>query len=248
MKRRKMALCFCCQKGGTAKSTSATSTTAALGRDHKSVVLVDIDQQANATGVMLPEPPRHTITEVLAGKVDPLEAVEASDFGFILPSAETLRESSITTPEQLKSIVEALYKRFDYVVIDCPPNLGKLTVAAMLASNYAIVCTTASPFGYQAAIKTLETIEGVQTRNQELKVAGILPTMTTRATLTKAYLGSLETVAAENNTICFDAIRTGVSIPESQLLHKSIFDYASRSNQAADYTRFYNQLKERIKA
>lgn len=247
MKHIKTALCFCCQKGGTGKSTTATTVAAALTKEGKSSVLIDIDQQCNGTSVMLPEPPRHTITEVLSGKISALEAVQSSDFGSILPSAETLRDSSITTPDQLKRIVEALQERFDYVIFDCPPNLGKMTVAALLASNFAIICTTSSPFGYQAAIKTLETVEGVQAKNPGLKVAGILPTMTTRATLTKAYLDSLGTVAAGNKTILFSPVRQGVSVPESQLLHKSIFDYAPRSNQAADYSRFYQELKGRIK-
>lgn len=247
MKRKKAVLCVCSEKGGTAKTTTSTNLAAALTRE-KSTVLIDLDQQMNATIVTLPEPPRHTITEVLSGKISALEAVQSSDFGFILPSAETFRDSSITTPEQLKRITDELQTRFDYVVIDLPPALSKISIAALLVSDFAIVTTTASPFGFAASIKTLETIETVRTRNPGLKVAGILPTQTTRATLTRAYLTSLESVATENDTVLFSPIRQGVSIQESQVMHKPIFNYSPRSNQAADYLQFYQELKERIKA
>ena len=240
-------ICFACRKGGVAKSTTATTTAAALAKEGNSVVLVDADPQANSTAVMLAVPPKHTVTEVLAGKITPLQAVESSPFGSILPSGETLRESSITSPEQLKRVVDALHKQYDYVIIDSPPSLGKLTVAAMIACDVVIVCTTPQPMGYDASIATLQTVETVRnTKNHKLKTGGILPTMITRSTLSRAYLESLQTVADGHNTICFDPIRLSVSIQESQLLHEPIFSYAPKSNPAQDYARFYNQLKERL--
>ena len=244
----KRTICFCCQKGGVGKTTSSTTAAAAFTRDGKKAVLVDIDQQGNSSAVILEDPPQHTITEVLAGKIDPLQAVYPSEFGFILPCDGSLRESSISAPEQLKRIAEALQKRFDYVIFDCPPNLGKLTAAAMIASNYTIICATPSPMGYESAIRTMETIDGIrETKNPALKTAGILPNLVTRSTLSRVYLDSLGSIADGYKTVCFDPIRQGISIPESQMLHQPIFDYAPRSKQAEDYSRFYNQLKERIR-
>ena len=245
----KRTICFCCLKGGVGKTTSSTTTLAALTQDRKKAVLVDIDSQGgNSTAVILPEPPEHTIAEVLTGKINPEQAVQPSDFGFILPCDGALREGSISSPEQFKRVVEALQKRFDYILFDCPPSLGKLTAAAMLQSDYAVVCTVPSPMGYESTIRTMETIDTIrETMNPKLKTAGILPNLVTRSTLMRAYLDSLGSIADGYNTICFDPTRQGVSIQESQMLHKPIFSYAPRSKQAEDYSRFYNQLTERIK-
>ena len=240
---------FACQKGGVAKTTTATTTAALLTREGKKVVVIDLDPQRNATEIVLPEPPQHTILDVLRGR-DARNTLEPSEFGFILASDAFLSDGSIKALSDLADVIKAYSRGFDYCIIDCPPSLGKLTVSALTCSDYAVICTSALPAGYSATIATAETVKGIQKgRSSALQIAGILPTrVNMRTGVTRAYIDSLKTVAEGYNTVCFSPVRESVIMVESQMMNQPVFDYASKAPITQDYEKYFAELKERIKA
>lgn len=242
-------LAFACQKGGVAKTTTTTTTAALFTREGKRVVIIDLDPQRNATEIALPDPPRYTVLDALQG-MDPRSALQSSEFGFILASDAFLSDSSIKALSDLQSIIKALSRGFDYCLIDCPPSLGKLTVSALTCADYAVICTSALPAGYNATIATAETIQGIRERgNKGLQIAGILPTrVNLRTGVTRAYIDSLQGVAAGYNTVCFSPVRESVVMVESQIMNQPIYTYASKAPITQDYEKYFAELKERIKA
>ena len=242
-------LSFVCQKGGVAKTTTATTTAALLTREGKRVVIIDLDPQRNATEIALPDPPKHTILDVLQGS-DAKQALQASEFGSVLASDAFLSDGSIKALSDLEAIVRAYKRGFDYCLIDCPPSLGRLTVSALTCADYAVICTSALPAGYSATIATAETIQGVQKgRGSKLQIAGILPTrVNMRTGVTRAYIDSLRSVAAGYNTVCFSPVRESVVMVESQMMNQPIFAYASKAPITQDYEKYFAELKERIRA
>src|SRR4051812_5923343 len=136
------------QKGGVGKTTTAVNVAACIAEAGYETLLVDIDPQANATvGLGLPKDAVPNAYDVLAGEATAEEALKPSAIErlHVLPSSADLAGANVELPRQagseqrLREALEPLRERFAFIILDCPPSLGPLTVNALVAADRVIV-------------------------------------------------------------------------------------------------------------
>jgi chromosome partitioning protein len=176
------------QKGGVGKTTTAINLSASLAALEKKVIIIDADPQANATsGIGIDTRQiKNTIYDCLVDGKEPAEAVIATGVEnlSIMPSNIDLVGAEIEMLERperekiLKRTVERISDSYDYVVIDCSPSLGLLTVNALTAANSVIIPVQCEYFALEGLGKLLNTIRIIQNNlNRELEIEGFLLTM-----------------------------------------------------------------------
>jgi chromosome partitioning protein len=178
------------QKGGVAKTTSVASIGAALAEQGHSVLLVDLDPQACLTfslGID-PEDLETSVHHVLTQGVDPSEVILETDDGVdLLPATIELAraEADLLTrtgrEHVIKGVVEQLDEDeagYDWVLLDCPPSLGVLTVAALTAADGVLVPLQCETLSHRGVGQLLDTVHDVRRfTNRRLEVWGVLPTL-----------------------------------------------------------------------
>ena len=179
------------QKGGVAKTTSVASLGAALAELGHAVLLVDLDPQACLTfslGID-PEDLELSVHQVLTRGIDPREVVyETEDGVHLLPATIELAraEADLLTrtgrEHVLASVLEAMAADsapdYDWILLDCPPSLGVLTVAALTAANGVLIPLQCETLSHRGVGQLLDTVHDVRRfTNKELEVWGVLPTL-----------------------------------------------------------------------
>jgi chromosome partitioning protein len=175
------------QKGGVGKTTTAVNMAACIAEAGYPTLLVDIDPQANATvalGVSKESDP--SVYEVLTGVV-PAEAalLDTSIRGLsLMPATSDLAAANVELPRReaserlLGDALAAIRERFTYILLDCPPSLGPLTINALVAADRVIVPVQTEYFALEGLAGLLDTLSLVQRElNPRLVVAGMLLTM-----------------------------------------------------------------------
>jgi chromosome partitioning protein len=175
------------QKGGVGKTTTAINLGAALAESGRRVAIIDLDPQGNAsTGLGVPPEQRNlTSYDLLAGEQGLAETLQktAIDNLWIVPSNSDLSSadfqlSSRAGRTQLLRRKLTAEKGFDYILIDCPPALGLLTINAMVASDSVLVPLQAEFYALEGLSQLLMTVREVrQTANPDLRIDGVLLTM-----------------------------------------------------------------------
>lgn len=187
MKSVTTTIAFANQKGGVAKTTTVASIGAALAEIGQRVLLVDLDPQGSLTfslGID-PEDLDLSIAEVLLGKNPVTDAVVITDEGLhLVPSAIDLAQAeenlvSMTGREQrLRVALDKIAEDYDWILVDCPPTLGVLTIGALSAADEVIIPLQAETLSHRGVGQLLDTIHDVRRFvNPELQIRGVLPTM-----------------------------------------------------------------------
>lgn len=188
------------QKGGVGKTTTSINLSASLGLLGKKVLLVDLDPQGNATtGVGIEKGDlKCSIHEALNGEVEPKDAIRNTKFKNldIIPATITLagtdfefierssNDPSFLKSSQLKRVLNSIRNNYDFVLIDCPPSLGILTVNALTASDSVLIPVQCEYFALEGIMQLLNTIKQARKNlNPTLEIEGVLLTMLSRTNL-----------------------------------------------------------------
>ena len=232
-------------KGGVGKTTTVASVGAILASKGKRTLLVDLDAQANLTSSFLPEEQDRTIYSAIKG--DPVNIVKVKENLFLLPSSLDMAgvELEISARVQrefiLKDIIEPLEPDYDYILFDCSPSLGLITLNALVAANQLYIPLTAEALPSKGLTMLMDIVTMVQKRlNPSLVHSGIIITRWERSNLSLAIEEQLK---ERFKGIVFNTkIRKNVSIAEAPLAFKDIQAYAPSSNGAQDYEALTNEI------
>jgi len=231
------------QKGGVGKTTTSHAFGLGLVAAGKRVLFIDLDQQVSLSFILGAPEVDITVYEVLTKRVKIQEALIKFNGYDLLPASAQLVQADVVITEvgkeyRLREILEPIRNDYDYIVIDCPPNLNILTVLALAAADDVIIPAQAEVLavkGIQAFNETYQTVKRYV--NRPLRIAGILLCRhNTRTNLSRELSELVEDVAATIGTTVFNTtIRDAVKVREAQTLQRNLFEYAPTSTAAEDY-------------
>jgi chromosome partitioning protein len=237
-------------KGGVGKTTSTINIGAGLVELGKKVLLIDLDPQANLTlSLGIPRQPI-TIYEAIRGEsdLDPYTVKPGLDVVIStldLSSAEMELISEAGREYILREIFDPLRDDYDYIIIDCPPSLGLLTLNALTASDYVIIPLQTQFLAMQGLAKIKQVIQKVRLRlNKGLEICGVVATMyDARKVLNRDVV---ETIQKYFGPQVFETyIRDNVSLAEAPAHGKDIFAYSRSSSGAKDYMNLAQEIVQR---
>ena len=248
MKTRVIA--FMNQKGGVGKTTSAVNVGAALSIKKKQVLLVDLDPQANLTYSLDIESHSldKSIYEVLKGDVSINEILLTKNNYDVIPSSINLSGaemelSGIAGRELLlKEALRGLRKSYDYILLDCPPSLGLLTLNGLTTANEVFIPLQTEFLALHGMGKLMQTVDIVNKRlNSKLDVTGIIATLyDNRKNLNNEVIDKIKEHFP--NKLFKTFIRNNVSLAEAPSYGKDIFAYKPDSHGAEDYSSLVKEI------
>ncbi len=244
-------IAFTNQKGGVGKTTSTVNVGAGLCKQGKKVLLVDLDPQANLTYSLRMNSKRldRSIYDVLKGTAEPREALISHNGFDILPSSIDLSGAEMEFANEparetlLKHKLNKIKGEYDYVLIDCPPNLGLLTLNAFTAVNEIFIVLQSEYLALHGLSKLIDVINVVKERlNPDIELTGIICTLfDSRKNLNKEVVDHIKDYFGDKvfNTI----IRDNVALAEAPSHHKTIFEYDPDSHGAKDYMALAKEIR-----
>lgn len=245
-------IAICNRKGGTGKTTTAINLAAALAMAGKFVLLVDLDPQANASsGLGLNYQTIEAGTyEVLSGKVSVSRAVQPTgiDGLRVLPASPNLAGAEVelvgmfSREWKLKEALAEVQGAYDFILIDCPPSLGLLTINGLVAADRVLIPVQAEYYALEGLGQLLDTINLIKSNvKQDLEILGAVLTMfDSRNKLSGEVLGELQNHFP--NRIFGTVIPRSVRLAEAPSFGKSILQFDPSSRGAEAYKELAKEL------
>ncbi len=243
------------QKGGVAKTTTSLNVAASWAKQGKNVLLIDLDPQASATRSIFGDQDfDKTIYDVIINRVTPEETVVRSEnFGIdVIPSEIMLSGVDIQIAAHfgrervLKKKLESIKKKYDAILIDCPPSLGLLTINALMASRDIVIPICPEYFSAKGIDLILETLKNLQTGlGHRVGVRGIV---ITRYKDRKIAREVIEKIKAEYGVRIFDEyIPDNIAVEEAHHQHLPVVTYSPESRASQAYMTLSSELWENEK-
>ena len=245
------------QKGGVGKTTTAVNLSAALAVLEKKVLLVDCDPQANATSGLGIDPDglEKSVYECILGQVDAKDIVVETDTPnlYLLPTRIDLVGAEVELINEkgreqfLSRALAGVKDDYDFIIIDCSPSLGLITINALTASDSVIIPIQSEYFALEGLGKLLNTVRIVQTRlNPKLAIEGLLITMyDSRLRLARQVV---EDVREHFKQLVFDTlIYRNTKLAEAPSYGKSIIMHDAASSGAVNYLNLAMEILRRNK-
>ncbi|OGN01525.1 MAG: hypothetical protein A3B91_00110 [Candidatus Yanofskybacteria bacterium RIFCSPHIGHO2_02_FULL_41_29] len=243
---------ICNAKGGVGKTTTAINLGAYLAALGKYVLLVDMDSQANATGGLgISIPIDHeNIYHAIVNDQNPLSMIKRTTiFGFdVLPATQALAGATVELVSmdereyRLRKALNSLRTNYDYILIDCPPSLGMLTVNALTAGDNVIIPVQCEYYALEGLGQLLHAIDLIkQSLNPDLQVLGVLLTMYDKRIQLNRHV--VNEVTKNFPGRVFDTIisRT-IDLAEAPSYGKPIIQFSPSSKAANEYRRLAEEV------
>ena len=249
---------FANQKGGVGKTTSAVNIAASLGVLGYNTLLVDLDPQGNATsGVGVAKKSlKYTIKDVLMNDITAKDAILQTEFKnlSLIPSNmslagtefDLLQEDTSEPWAAMRTAFSEIKEEYDYIIIDCPPSLGMLTMNSLSASDGVVIPMQCEFYALEGLSQLMITISKIKSHyNNSLTVTGILLTMyTNRLLLTQQVKNELKKHYAGK---LFDThISRGVKLSEAPGFGMPVYYHDKKSKGSSEYLAVANELSTRI--
>lgn len=248
-------ICFANQKGGVGKTTSALNIAACIARSGRSVLFIDSDPQGNATsGIGIKKRSVNgSVYDLLIGRMKWEEAaLKTSVRGLsVIPSSMNLVGAELELVDEsdreyrLKKALSGAEEKFDYIIIDCPPSLGLLTINSLTAAKYVVIpvlCEYYSLEGLSQLTTTIKLIKKLY--NPEIELLGVLINMYDgRLNLTVAVLEEIKKYFSDK--LFKTPIPRSVKISEAPSHGMAITDYDKNGKGAAAYSAVSLELMQR---
>lgn len=240
------------QKGGTGKTTTAAAIAQAAARKTDTrkplrVLAIDLDPQGNLSFALSADAGKPGSYELLEG-TPAAQTIQKSPQGMDVIAASWSLSTITSAPgsaRRLQKALEPIRDRYDVIVIDTPPTAGELQYNALQAATRLIIPLETDAYNLKSLQQITAAAQQFQKSNPDLIPAGVLLTKYDgRATINKQLRQAVEDAAARAGIPFLGAVRKSVVVPEAAALQVSLFDYAPRSNPAADYWQIYQRLKK----
>ncbi|MBR5974524.1 MAG: ParA family protein [Clostridiales bacterium] len=245
------------QKGGVGKTTTAVNLSAFLAKKRKKVLIIDLDPQGNATSGYGFEKSslENTVYDLLVNEEDianviattSVKNVDMCPTNINLAGAEVELVSAISRETILKRAIEPILDQYDYVIIDCPPSLGLLTINALTACEGVIVPIQGEYYALEGLSQLIDTINMIRKKlNPVLGILGVVITMHDRRTqLTKQVVEEVQKFFGDRVFKTF--IPRNVRLAEAPSHGLTIDEYDPKSKGSLAYQALANEVMKRTK-
>lgn len=246
------------EKGGVGKTTTATTMAYLLGKMDKKVLLIDFDGQANATMIMSDKNPNKievTISTILNNIINNNYVLPTYDYIIkckgidLVPSNANLfslesKLSAITFREYiLKKFIDDIKNDYDYIIIDCMPQIGIPTINVMIASDSLIIPTQAEILSVKGLSELIKHYLTIKNANKNLKIDGILVTMDSKNTKTSKEVKKLLNESFKENINIFDTvIPKSIKVSEANIYKQIICEYLPQNTVSKAYENFLQEV------
>jgi len=242
------------QKGGVGKTTLVKAIGNYKRLEGYNVLFIDLDQQSNLTWALGADPADDTpdAYDVIMKGVHASRAIIHTEQGDLIQSGADLlgidtELQAIETGREarLKKALHPIKHKYDYILIDTPPQSSNIVINALTASDYLLIPAKASVFSIQAIGQLDDLVQLVRTyTNKGLDILGIVINLhDSRTNLEKEIIDMAEAVAARLDTTVFTStLRRAIAIEEAHANQTSIFEYAPRAKVTADLKKLIDEL------